>query len=175
MVDDTYPDDVGKTDNPNNPFNYKRLYIAPGPQHLSGHQALEYVRTRHADLIGDIGRTQRQQQVLQALKLKLTVKGIVENMPQLFKDLQGEVYTDLSEQEMLDFANFGRTLNAGSIQQVTLGPGKDEQNYGQYSTVYDPSTSSQQDVIIPDCATIQPTINRIFNPLFSASCNVTGP
>jgi LCP family protein required for cell wall assembly len=176
MVDDTYPDDVGKTDDPQNPFSYKRLYIAPGPQHLSGHEALEYVRTRHADLIGDIGRTQRQQQVLQALKQKLTVKGVVENMSQLFKDLQGEVYTDLSEQEMLDFANFGRTLNAGSIQQVTLGPGKDEQNYGQYSTVYDPSTNSQQDVIIPDCTTIQPTINRIFTPpLFAATCNVTGP
>jgi hypothetical protein len=30
-------------------------------------------------------------------------------------------------------------------------------------------------VIIPDCTTIQPTINRIFTPpLFAATCNVTG-
>jgi len=38
VVDDVYPDDTGK--NANNPFAYKRLYIAPGPQHMNGQEAL---------------------------------------------------------------------------------------------------------------------------------------
>ncbi|HYX50872.1 MAG TPA: LCP family protein, partial [Ktedonobacteraceae bacterium] len=59
IVDDSYPDDTRA--NPNDPFAVKRLYIAPGPQHLNGLEALEYVRSRHADLVGDIGRTNRQQ------------------------------------------------------------------------------------------------------------------
>jgi polyisoprenyl-teichoic acid--peptidoglycan teichoic acid transferase len=57
IVDDTYPEDTGSSGN--TPYNYQRLYLASGPQHLDGEQALEYVRSRHADLVGDIGRTQR--------------------------------------------------------------------------------------------------------------------
>src|SRR5437660_2484723 len=72
VVDDQYPDDTGKGTSPNDPYAFKRLYLPPGPQHLTGEQALEYVRSRHADLVGDIGRTQRQQQILDALKQKLT-------------------------------------------------------------------------------------------------------
>src|SRR6266702_2207187 len=58
-------------------YALKRLYLAPGPHHLNGLQALEYVRSRHADLVGDIGRTERQQQVLEALKKKLNVTSIL--------------------------------------------------------------------------------------------------
>src|SRR5262249_27016833 len=50
MVDDSYPDDVGNANG--SVYDYKRVYIAPGPQHLNGTQALEYVRTRHSDLVG---------------------------------------------------------------------------------------------------------------------------
>src|SRR5205085_10950194 len=93
VVDDTYPDDTGA--NANNPNDFKRLLIAPGPQHLNGFQALEYVRSRHADLVGDIGRTQRQQQVLEALKQKLNVVSVLNHLQELITDLTGKVYTDL--------------------------------------------------------------------------------
>src|SRR5712691_9892686 len=119
IVDDSYPDDTGA--HPNDPFAYKRLYIAPGPQHLDGLEALEYVRSRHADLVGDIGRTQRQQQVLAALKKKLDVSNVIRHLTAIIADLKGKVYTDLSEQEMLAFANFGRSLSASAIQRITLG------------------------------------------------------
>lgn len=174
VVDDTYPDDTGDGANPNDPYAYRRLYLAPGPQHLNGLEALEYVRSRHADLVGDIGRTQRQQQVLEALKKKLNATNIAENLPALFKDLSGSVYTDLSEPEMLAFANFGRTLNTSAIQHVTLGPGNGAQDYGDYASVYDPSVSADQDVIIPHCDTIQPVVNQIFGLGDVQSCNVTG-
>lgn len=174
VVDDTYPDDTGDGANPNDPYAYRRLYLAPGPQHLNGLEALEYVRSRHADLVGDIGRTQRQQQVLEALKKKLNATNIVENLPALFKDLSGSVYTDLSEPEMLAFANFGRTLNTSAIQHVTLGPGPGAQDYGDYASVYDPSVSADQDVIIPHCDAIQPVVNQIFALGDVQSCNVTG-
>lgn len=174
IVDDAYPNDTGGSANPNDPYGYKRLYISAGPQHLNGEQALEYVRSRHADLVGDIGRTERQQQVLQALKLKLNVQSVLTNLPQLIKDVTGSVYTDLSEQEMLAFASFGRTLHSTDIHQITLGPGNGPQNYGQYATIYDPTAGLNQDVIIPNCSNIQPVMNQVFNLGDVQSCNVQG-
>lgn len=163
MVDDDYPNDTGNGSNPDNPQAYTRLYLAPGPQHLNGQMALEYVRTRHSDLVGDLGRTQRQQQVLEALKLKLNVSSVVTNLPQLLTDLTGSVYTDLDESQMLAFANFARTLQGKDITNLTLGTGTGAADYGDLATVNDPSMGGiQQDVIIPHCAAIQPVMNRIF-------------
>ena len=172
IVDDSYPDDTGS--NQNNPYAYRRLYIAPGPQHLNGQEALEYVRSRHADLIGDIGRTNRQQEVLTALKKKLTVTNVFSHLTQIIADLQGKVYTDFSEQEMLAFANFGRSLSDSSVQRLTLGPGQGNMDYGDLTSVYDPSVGTNQDVIVPNCANIQLVWNNIFNLGNAQSCNVNG-
>jgi anionic cell wall polymer biosynthesis LytR-Cps2A-Psr (LCP) family protein len=141
---------------------------------MNGQQALDYVRSRHADLVGDIGRTQRQQEVLTALKKKLNVSNVISNLTQLITDLKGKVYTDLSEQEMIAFANFGRTLSGSAIQRITLGPGTGSQNYGDLASVYDPSVGANQDVVIPHCNTIQPVINHIFGLGDAQSCNVNG-
>jgi LCP family protein required for cell wall assembly len=170
IVDDSYPDDTQA--NPNDPFAVKRLYLVPGPQHLNGLQALEYVRSRHADLVGDIGRTNRQQEVLQALKKKLTVPNIINHFQQLITDLAGKVYTDMSPQELLAFANFGRTLPSTAIQHVTLGPGPGNQDYGQLAQVNDPSINADQDVVLPQCNNIGPLFANIFGGL--VNCNVTG-
>ena len=173
ILDDNYPDDT--QGNKNNPYALKRLYIAPGPQHMNGEQALDYVRSRHADLVGDIGRTERQQEVLTALKKKLNMTNVISNLTQIIGDLKGKVYTDLSEQEMIAFANFGRTLSSSAIQRITLGPGRGSLDYGDYATLYDPSAGAEQDVVIPHCGTIQPVINRIFGLGDAQSCKVGGP
>src|SRR6266571_8423395 len=170
IVDDTYPDDTGS--NQNNPYAYRRLYLVPGPQHLNGQEALQYVRSRHADLIGDFGRTNRQQEVLTALKKKLTLSNVFTHLTQIIGDLQGKVYTDFSQQEMLAFANFGRSLSDASVKRLTLGPGQGNTDYGDTASVYDPSAGSNQDVVIPNCANIQPVWNSIFNLGDVQSCNV---
>ena len=92
----------------------------------------------------------------------------------LIKDITGQVYTDLSEPEMIAFANYGRTLSNASIQRVTLGPGSGQQDYGDYANIYDSSIGANQDVIIPNCTNIQPVINNIFGLGDVQSCNVTG-
>jgi len=172
IVDDTYPDDTGA--NANNPYAAERIYLAPGPQHLNGDQALQYVRSRHADLVGDIGRTQRQQQVLEALKQKLNLLTILTKLPQLLTDLKGYLYTDVSEQELLGFAAFGRTFPTNQIKNISLGPGSGNQDYGDEANVYDPSAGAGQDVIIPRCQNIQPVINSLFGLGSVQSCKVNG-
>ncbi|GLV58645.1 hypothetical protein KDH_54750 [Dictyobacter sp. S3.2.2.5] len=174
VVDDAYPNDVGASSDPNDHNAYKRLYLSPGPQHLNGQEALEYVRSRHSDLVGDLGRTQRQQEVLEALKLKFNVSTLLQNFSSLLNDLSGSVYTDFNENEMLAFANYGRTLLNKPIDHLTLGTGQGSQNYGDLATIYDPSLEANQDVVIPHCDAIQPAINRIFGLGSAQSCRVNG-
>ena len=171
VTDDAYPNDVGAGSDPNNPFAYRSIYISAGPHHFNGDEALQYVRSRHDDPLGDVGRTQRQQQVLIALKPKLNASNLIQHMPQLLKDLNGSLYTDLSETEILAFANYGRGLPTNAVQHLTLGYGTGDQNYGEGATVYDPLLNANQSVILPHCDKIQPVINRIFD-VSGFSCNV---
>ncbi len=120
ITDDAYPDDTGK--GATDPYAYKRLYIAPGPQHLDGLTALEYVRSRHADLVGDFGRSVRQQQILSQLKYKLDNPSVLGELPQLAQDLDGYVKTDMQLQDVFNLLYFAKSLNQSQIGQYTLGP-----------------------------------------------------
>ncbi len=120
MVDDVYPADVNNQSG--NIYDYERLYIAPGPQHMDGEEALSYVRTRHSDLVGDFGRSARQQQVLTQLKTKLATPATIAKAPQLLTDLKGSLLTDLTSTEMIEMANYARNIDTNKIDRVTLSP-----------------------------------------------------
>ncbi|HEX6110180.1 MAG TPA: LCP family protein, partial [Ktedonobacteraceae bacterium] len=160
ITDDNYPDDVGNKTG--DIFAYKRLYIPPGPQHLSGPEALEYVRSRHADLVGDFSRSARQQQVLSALKTKLNNPDIVSKLPEIASDLNGYVKTDMQLTDVFKLMNFARGLNANSINRVILGP--------PYSA--DGTTPDGQSVVFPDCGKIVPVIAQMFALGNRAACNI---
>jgi LCP family protein required for cell wall assembly len=158
--DDNYPDDTGA--NANDPYALKRLNIPPGPQHLDGPTALEYVRSRHADLVGDFGRSARQQEVLSALKPKLANPDIFNHLPNIAKDLQGYLKTDMELSDVLKLMNFARSLDINKINKWILGP-----PYSHSGT--SPTGAS---VVIPDCAQILPLITQVLQLGNSAACNV---
>ena len=160
ITDDNYPDDVGNKSG--DIFAYKRLYIPPGPQHLSGPDALEYVRSRHADLVGDFGRSARQQQVLSALKTKLNNPDIVSKLPEIANDLNGYVKTDMQLTDVFKLMDFARSLNANSINRVILGP--------PYSA--DGTTVDGRSVVFPNCGKIVPVIAQMFALGNKAACNI---
>ena len=159
ITDDNYPDDVGN--NTGDIYAYKRLYIPPGPQHLSGAEALEYVRSRHADLVGDFGRSARQQQVLSALQKKLTNPAIIGKLPDIAHDLDGYVKTDMQLTDVFKLMYFARGLNSNLINRVILGP-----PYSSSGTV---GTNS---VVFPDCAKITPVIAQMFALGNNARCDI---
>ncbi|HEU5377939.1 MAG TPA: LCP family protein [Ktedonobacteraceae bacterium] len=160
IVDDNYPDDVGA--NANDPYALKRLYLAPGPQHLDGPTALEYVRSRHADLVGDFGRSVRQQQVLGALKSKLVNPDIFGKLSDIAKDLNGYVKTDMQLPDVLKLMNFARSLDPNKIAKLTLGP--------PYSSTG--KSPSGADVVIPNCDRIIPAISQMLQLGNRAVCNI---
>jgi LCP family protein required for cell wall assembly len=157
MVDDNYPYDIGNKNK--NANDYERLYIAPGPQHMNGTQALDYVRTRHSDLVGDFGRSARQQQVLSQLKTRLATPDIINKLPQLTSDLQGDVLTSIPINEMVQMANYARNVDTNKIDRITLSP-------PTYSTAAtDGSTNFD-----PNCAAIEQKISQMFNLGNTANC-----
>jgi LCP family protein required for cell wall assembly len=162
IVDDNYPDDIGK--HGRDIFSMKRLYLSPGPQHLSGPQALEYVRSRHADLMGDFGRSTRQQQVLTQLKAKLSNPAMISKVQELANDLQGYVKTDMQLNEVLELMNFARSLDQNKIKRVTLG--------NPYSSLINQKTSDGvKSVVILNCTLVQPLMAQMFDLGDNAKCD----
>jgi LCP family protein required for cell wall assembly len=162
IVDDNYPDDTGA--NANDPYALKRLDLSPGPQHLDGATALEYVRSRHADLVGDFGRSARQQQVLSALKNKLANPDIFNHLSAIANDLQGSLKTDMQLSDILKLMNFARSLDVNKINKLILGP--------PYS--HSGTTPSGVSVVFPDCAQIIPAISQMLQLGNNAVCNIQG-
>ncbi len=149
IVDDAYPKDL---DPHGDPYAYQRLYLAAGPQHLNGEQALNYVRSRHSDLRGDFGRSERQQSVLVALKKKLDSGAILSHLDELANDLKDRVITSLTIPQVLALANFARTLKPTDFAQKVLSA----PTYGHSENV------NGKDVIQPHWGAINATIAEIF-------------
>ncbi|MHB8621466.1 MAG: LCP family protein [Chloroflexota bacterium] len=160
IIDNAYPDDVNSAD----PYAYRHLYIPAGPQHLNGAQALEYVRSRHGDLIGDFGRSQRQQQVLDALRRKSSGREIVTRLPQLASDLKDSVRTDMSLPDLAKFAAFADQIKGHAIGQHTLAP-------PTYSS--DGTSTDGQSIVIPNWRAIRPLVDSLFGLHTAATLPMT--
>lgn len=96
--------------------------LQPGWQTLNGDQAEQFARFRK-DANGDIGRVQRQQMLLKALRERLTNPTVIPRLPQAVRVLQRYVDTNLSLEEMLALANFGLEIKPQDLHMVML-PGR---------------------------------------------------
>jgi LCP family protein required for cell wall assembly len=99
------------------------LYIDlyPGWQTLNGDQAEQFARFRQEN--GDIGRVQRQQMLLRALRERLTNPTVIPKLPQAVRVALRYVDTNLTLEEMLAIANFGLEMEPDQLQMVML-PGR---------------------------------------------------
>ena len=81
-------------------FDLDGQHIARGALHLNGPQALVFARMRHDDPLGDLGRNQRQQQVIQALMRALGGLESTE-LTRVIGRLSADVRTDFSPSEVV--------------------------------------------------------------------------
>src|SRR3981081_2094890 len=77
-----------------NPYDYYRVAVLPGAAHLDGVHALQYVRSRHGDLRGDFARSERQQQILLAVKSQVSHLNAAD-LPSLARAFNGEIKTSM--------------------------------------------------------------------------------
>lgn len=96
--------------------------LAQGWQTLSGEEAEQFARFRQDDL-GDIGRVQRQQVLIKALRDRMLNPAVIAQIPQIVRILQTHIDTNLSTEEILALAGFGLQLDRESLNMVML-PGR---------------------------------------------------
>jgi hypothetical protein len=109
--------------------SYTGLDLAPGSHTLQGGEALQYVRSRHADASSDLGRMKRQQRFLAGLVDRATSSGILLN-PLKFRDVTravlGSVRADrgFGTDELLDLGRAMRTFSPSSSEFTTVPIGR---------------------------------------------------
>ncbi|WP_232731669.1 LCP family protein [Kamptonema formosum] len=96
--------------------------LAEGWQTLNGERAEQFARFRDK-INGDIGRVQRQQALLKALRNRLTSPGVLPRLPQIIQVMQKYVDTNLSLEEMLAVVNFAMKIEQADVRMVLL-PGR---------------------------------------------------
>jgi LCP family protein required for cell wall assembly len=146
VLDDAYPNDV----NSSNPYGTIRIAVLPGPQHMDGVQALQYVRSRHDDIREDFGRSFRQQQVLIALRSKAKLLNAAD-LPGLVNSFQGRFKTSMGLEQMRELLPVANQIQPPSIKQVVLVGG-----YTRNAVV------GGQDVLLPNMGLIQSTVHQTF-------------
>ncbi len=146
VMDDFYPRDLDAS----NPYAFERVAVLPGAQHMSGAQALQYVRSRHGDLREDFGRSERQQQLLLALRAKAKSMSAA-NLPELASALNGEMTTDMSISQLSAVLPLASDLSLSDVERVILLP--PYTHGGQIAG---------QDVVLPDWSLILPVVAKSF-------------
>ena len=118
VMDDYYPADVFS----NYPYDYERVAVLGGPQHLDGLSAMQYVRSRHGDLQSDFGRSQRQQDVLLAIRQK--AKQLTpEDLPRIAAAIGGELKSSITVTRVAEMLPLAASFdNPDSITQIVLLP-----------------------------------------------------
>jgi LCP family protein required for cell wall assembly len=144
VLDDFYPSDINSHD----PYAYYRVAVLPGAVHLDGVHALQYVRSRHGDLRGDFARSERQQQLLLAIK---DVHLNATDLPFLASAFSGEIKTSIGLDRMRRLVAMAGQFGGPGINRVVLAP---------------PFTSEAQiggqDVVLPRWPLILPLVHKSF-------------
>ena len=118
VMDDYYPADLNTTW----PYDFQRVAVLAGPQHLDGVHAMQYVRSRHGDLQSDLGRSQRQQQVLLAIRQKAKQLS-PEDLPAMSAAIGGELKTSIGLSKVAALLPLAASLdNPDQIRQIVLLP-----------------------------------------------------
>ncbi len=146
VMDDYYPADLSG----GSPFAYQRILVLPGAQHMDGTLALQYVRARHDDAYGDFARSQRQQQILIALRAKTKTLTLAD-IPNLAASLGSDFQTNMSISQVSGLLPIAGSVPLASITQVVLLP--------PYTTT---ETVDLQDALRPNWALIRPEVAKYF-------------
>lgn len=101
-------------------YGYTRAFFTTGLQRMNGVQAVRYARTRHSD--GDFKRSERQQQLLLALREQILSTGIVTRLPELINGIGDTLRTDLSPEQLFSLARMAQDLPRERIFSHSLTP-----------------------------------------------------
>jgi LCP family protein required for cell wall assembly len=113
ISDPTYNDEFG---------NKVGYFIGPGLHPMNGHQALAYVRSRKGIGDNDFTRAARQQQLLAAVRAKLTAGNLLTALPGLLDAVKTTISTDVPTDQISVLAQAVQDANVANLQRAVIQP-----------------------------------------------------
>jgi len=101
-------------------FGVERLDILAGPQLMPGNVALKYARSRHDS--NDFSRAKRQQDVISAIRAKLSSDGMIGRIPAIVDHVGSAVETNFDPANVLALAGLGGGIPSRDIKSEVLMP-----------------------------------------------------
>ena len=101
-------------------FGVESLDIQPGPQLMPGDLALKYARSRHDS--NDFSRARRQQDVISAIRARLSADGMLVRLPGIVNDVGSAVETNFDPANILPLAGLGGGIPSSDIKSEVLLP-----------------------------------------------------
>ena len=95
-----------------------RAYFTKGEQTLNGDEALAYARMRKRDPRGDIGRNERQQQIIEALIMEVASFGSVPKIKDLYDVAKDNVETDVGALDVIGLIPYATGL--GDVERLNI-------------------------------------------------------
>jgi LCP family protein required for cell wall assembly len=98
------------------------FYIKPGTYHMNGHTALAFVRSRKGAGDSDFTRADRQQQLLAAVRDKLTAGNLLLGLPGLLDAVKNLITTDVPSDRIADLAQAVQDADMSQLRRIVLQP-----------------------------------------------------
>lgn len=117
------------------PCRYKHIHFDKGVVSMNGEQALEFVRSRHAqgEEGSDFARSKRQEDIIKAVKDKVFSLNVLINPSKIvdfYDTLKNSIDTNIKEDEFDDFVRLGMKMQNAKIDSIVLDYG-DQQTQRQ--------------------------------------------
>jgi len=152
------PQAIDDPEYPDSGVGYEPLHIDAGCQPMDGRLALKYARTRHTEL-GDFDRAHRQQQVILAVRDKVTqsemLPALIGQAGNLIQTLGDSVRTNLTLDQLMALAGLASKIDLKNIQSLVIEPGM--------TLSYLAPTDPPQSVLIPIRDEIRQLRDRFLN------------
>ncbi|WP_044641295.1 LCP family protein [Risungbinella massiliensis] len=99
-------------------FGNKTIKFKKGPMHLTGTEALPYVRMRYDDPQNDAGRNARQQDVVSKVVDKLTDPTNITKIPQILKIVGDNISYDIPVSDFVTLANTWKDIPRQNMETI---------------------------------------------------------
>lgn len=139
-----------------NEFNVKTgFFIEPGRHHFDGSTALAFVRSRMGEGDSDFTRADRQQQLLAAVREKLTAGNLMLALPGLLDAIKASLSTDVPSERIPDLAQAVQEADMSELRRIVLQP-------PEYMTA-DPRSAAGY-ILIPNLEAIRAVGQEMLSP-----------
>ncbi len=98
------------------------FFIKAGTHHMNGHTALAFVRSRKGSGDSDFTRADRQQQLLEAIRAKLTAGNLLTSLPALLDAVKSTIRTDVPSDRIAELASAVQQADVSQLERIVLQP-----------------------------------------------------